>query len=277
VDHRGGVTGLPGWPVRLWLARHGQSAGNVAAAQALAARRPVIEVADRDIDVPLSPLGGRQAAALGAWFAGQPAGEQPSIVLTSPHLRAIQTARAVIEAGHLAATAPDPIIDERLRERELGMLNRLTKQGIAGRYPEQAELRALLGKFYYRPPSGERWCDVILRLRSVLDQVSLRWSGERILVVAHQAVVLCFRYLLEQMTEAQILEIDARTEVANCSLTAYERDADRMRLRFYNFVAPLEQAGAPVTRENDVPAAPHHGFLAREIAPEIPPLIDQLS
>jgi len=58
------------------------------------------------------------------------------------------------------------------------------------------------------------------------------------------------------MTEAQILEIDARTEVANCSLTAYERDGDRMRLRFYNFVAPLEQAGAPVTRENDAPAAP---------------------
>jgi len=28
-----------------------------------------------------------------------------------------------------------------------------------------------------------------------------------------------------------------------------------MRLRFFNFVAPLEQAGARVTREDDVPAA----------------------
>jgi hypothetical protein len=31
-------------------------------------------------------------------------------------------------------------------------------------HPEQAEMRTRLGKFYHRPPSGESWCDVILRL-----------------------------------------------------------------------------------------------------------------
>ncbi len=255
MDRREPAPGLPGWPQRLWLARHGQSAGNVAAARALAEQRLVIEVADRDVDVPLSPLGSDQAAALGAWFAGQPDDDRPSIVMASPYLRAVETARTVVDAARLDLPARHFIVDERLRERELGMLNRLTRQGIADRYPEQAELRARLGKFYYRPPSGESWCDVILRLRSLLDHLTLRWRDERILIVAHQAVVLCFRYLLEQMTESQILEIDARTEVTNCALTAYERDGDRMRLRFYNFVAPLEQAGAPVTREDDVPAA----------------------
>jgi 2,3-bisphosphoglycerate-dependent phosphoglycerate mutase len=244
-----------GWPERLWLARHGQSAGNVAAAQALAEGRPLIEVPDRDVDVPLSPLGRRQAVALGAWFARQLPEERPTVVMSSPYLRAADTARAIQEAARLELPAGRFIVDERLRERELGMLNRLTKQGIVARYPEQAELRARLGKFYYRPPSGESWCDVILRLRLLLGDACLRWGGERILVVAHQAVALCCRYVLEQLTEAQLLAIDAQADVANCGLTAYARDGEQMRLRFFNFVAPLEEGGAPVTRETDAPAA----------------------
>jgi broad specificity phosphatase PhoE len=246
---------LPDLPARLWLVRHGQSAGNVAAARATDEGRALIEIADRDVDVPLSELGTRQARALGTWFARQPADERPTVVLSSPYVRAIQTAQSAVAGLDLP---PERfIVDERLRERELGMLNRLTRHGIVARYPEQAELRARLGKFYYRPPSGESWCDVLLRLRSITDFLHLRCRDERVLVVAHQAVVLCFRYLIEGMTEADILKIDAQAEVANCSVTAYDRPAEGgpMRLRLYNFVAPLEEAGAPVTRESDAPAA----------------------
>lgn len=248
--------GLPGWPAAIWLVRHGQSAGNVAAARAAAEGHAAIDVAERDVDVALSPLGQRQARALGAWFAAQPVDQRPTVVMTSPYLRAMDTARIAVAAGlHLGPRRF--VVDERLRERELGMLNRLTRHGISSRYPEQAELRARLGKFYYRPPSGESWCDVVLRLRSVLDHVYLRCGTERVLIVAHQAVVLCFRYLLEGLDEARILDIDAHTDVANCSITAYDRapDGDGMQLRVYNLVAPLEQGGAAVTEESDAPAA----------------------
>ena len=37
---------------------------------------------------------------------------------------------------------------------------------------ERAEFARLLGKFYFRPPAGESWCDVILRLRSVLETLA---------------------------------------------------------------------------------------------------------
>jgi probable phosphoglycerate mutase len=251
------VAGLPGWPARLWLVRHGQSAGNVAAAEAMATGRGLIDVADRDVDVPLSPLGRRQARALADWFAGQAPGERPTVLLVSPYLRAVETAEAVAAAVGLDRASDHFVVDERLRERELGMLNRLTKAGITARYPAEAELRARLGKFYYRPPSGESWCDVLLRLRSVADHLRLQGGDERVLIVAHQVIVLCFRYVLERMTEAQILQIDREGEVANCGLTAYDRapDGGRLLLRFYNFVAPLERAGAPVTEETDAPAA----------------------
>jgi broad specificity phosphatase PhoE len=102
---------------------------------------------------------------------------------------------------------------------------------------------------------------VILRLRSVLDTVSLHYSqpGSRVLVVGHQVIVLCLRYLIEELTEDEILAIDRSGEVANCGVTSYTLDrhaapGGKLRLDAYNFVAPLEQAGAPVTSRPDTPA-----------------------
>jgi len=247
------------WPERLWIVRHGESAGNVARDAAYAAGVAVIDIAHRDVDVPLSALGERQSEALGAWFAALPEDERPSVLLTSPFLRARETGEIIARAGGVAPDAAT-IVDERLREKEFGVLDRLTKLGIEQRFPDQAALRARIGKFYYRPPGGESWCDVILRLRSVLDTISLHHSrGSRVLVVAHQVIVLCLRYLLEELTEEEILAIDRAAEVANCGVTTYVLDADdksagRLMLDVYNFVAPLQDTGTPVTSQPDVPA-----------------------
>jgi probable phosphoglycerate mutase len=244
------------WPTRLWIVRHGESAGNVARDAAHVAGETMIDIQGRDVDVPLSPLGERQAAALGRWFASLPAEERPNVVLSSPYLRAQSTANAIQSEGGLAPEFSELVIDERLREKEFGILDRLTRLGIEQRHPELAATRQQIGKFYFRPPAGESWCDVILRLRSVSDTISLHYSGQRVLIVAHQVVVLCMRYLLENMKEAQILAIDAEGDVANCAVTEYETQkraggTGAPKLKRYNFVAPLEQARAPVTSAPD--------------------------
>ena len=248
------------WPDRLWIVRHGESAGNVARDAAYASGLAVIDIAERDVDVPLSDLGERQSRALGDWFGAQPDRDRPTAVLTSTYLRARQTADAIREARGITHDAPT-VIDERLREKEFGVLDRLTKVGIEQRFPDQALLRARIGKFYFRPPGGESWCDVILRLRSVLDTVSLHYShaGSRVLVVGHQVIVLCLRYLIEELTEEEIMAIDRSGEVANCGVTSYTLDRSaspggRLILDTNNFVAPLEEAGAPVTSRPDAPA-----------------------
>jgi probable phosphoglycerate mutase len=248
------------WPERLWIVRHGESAGNVARDEADAAGLGRIDIAERDVDVPLSKLGEDQACALGQWFAAQPESERPEVVLTSPYLRALHTADIARGCGGFSPDAHRPTPDERLREKEFGVLDRLTRHGIGELYPDQAEFRRLLGKFYHRPPGGESWCDVILRLRSALDTLTLHYADRRVMIVSHQVVVLCMRYLLEQMTEAEILAIDRAGEVANCSITEYRLDRTcgphgELKLFRYNFIAPLEQAGAPVTTEPDAAVA----------------------
>jgi hypothetical protein len=54
------------------------------------------------------------------------------------------------------------------------------------------------------------------------------------------------------------LAIDKRADVPNCGLTSYEYDdfSDALVPDLVNFVAPLRQAGAPVTMAADEPAAP---------------------
>ena len=219
------------------------------------------QVTVRDMDVPLSPLGERQAAALGGWFGALPPNQRPNVVLTSPYVRARATADILLGAACVPLESITHVTDERLREREFGIFDRLTKEGVREKFPEQAEMREAIGKFYHRPPGGESWCDVILRLRSVIGTITRDFRRERVLIVTHSVVVLCFRYLFEHLTEAEVLAIDREHDVANCSATAYGFDPHlgrhgRLALRLFNFVAPLEEAGAQVTRSHDVPVAP---------------------
>ena len=249
------------WPQHLWIVRHGQSAGNVARDAAEAAGLPLIDIATRDVETPLSPLGEQQAVALGRWFNQMPASEKPSIVLSSPYVRALATANAIIDVGGLAEAGVALTTDERLREKEFGILDRLTKFGIIQKYPELGEQRAHVGKFYFRPPGGESWCDVILRLRNVIDTITREYREENVLIVGHQVIVNCFRYLLERLDEVAILTIDRAGDVPNCSVTSYKFDSARGKNGklvpdLVNFVAPLLEAGAPITVEPDAPAAP---------------------
>lgn len=245
------------WPARLWLVRHGQSQGNVARDAAHEAGLDVIDLDLRDVDVPLSDLGHAQAAATGAWFAALPEDQRPQIILSSPYIRAKQTAEAICAAGGLAGGAKPTVLDERLREREFGVFDGLTTSGIRARYPEEAAHRAKIGKFYHRAPGGESWADVILRLRSVLNTINLHYSDKTVLVVCHQVVVLCMRYILEELREADVLTIDKQADILNCGISAYDFEPDRNALCvptlvLWNLGAPMEEEGTTTTAEPDM-------------------------
>jgi probable phosphoglycerate mutase len=244
------------WPRSLLLARHAQSAGNVAREAAEAAGQELIDIAVRDMDVPLSDLGVEQAGALGRWLRSL-GDDAPDVALVSPYVRTVETAAAALETW--GASVP-LVLDERLREREFGVLDRLTTRGIAARHPDQAEARSRVGKFYYRPPGGESWCDVALRVRAVIDSISREHGGARVLIVSHEVVIFVFRYVLERLSEADVLRLNAQSDLANCSVTLFERtsrgDVTTLELSRFNDTVALEHDAAPVTHEPDVPLGP---------------------
>jgi broad specificity phosphatase PhoE len=238
----------------LWLLRHGQSLGNVANERAREHPVDRLDIAERDMDVPLSDVGREQAAAVGRWLGSLPSNECPDVVVCSPYLRAVQTAElALATAGvdiHL-------VRDERLREREFGVLDLLTHRGVEAEFPTEAARRDRIGKFYYRPPGGESWVDVALRLRSLRDSLVREHSDRRVLVVTHEVPIIITRYLVEELDEAGALELSKSARLANCSLTTYERDAAGvLHLRRNAWVAALEGEEAEVTDEPDAAVAP---------------------
>lgn len=244
-------------PRALWLLRHAQSEGNVAREKAETGGLDWIDLATRDADVPISGLGRRQAQAFGRWLAEQPTDRRPEAVICSPFLRTVQTAELVLEGAGGTLAREDVILDERLRDRELGVLDQFTSAGVARRFGPEAERRARLGKFYYRPPGGESWADVCLRLRTLLADLARIHSHERVLVVTHEVPILLTRYLLDGMSEKQVLELGHSVEYANCGLTSYEMSSDGgVELVEFNHTVPIEEQGAPRTEESDAPAGP---------------------
>jgi broad specificity phosphatase PhoE len=225
----------------LGVVRHGESTANVAAERAEASGLEHIDIDERDADVPLSEAGVAQGRALGAVVARY----RPEVVISSPYRRAVQTAELAV-AGALSIR-----LDERLRDRELGVLDLLTRAGVAARHPEEAARRQRLGPFYYRPPGGEAWTDVTLRLRGFLRDLREGYADRRVLLVAHEAVVLLLRYLIEELTEADEVRL-AQARLHNASLTAWRRDGDRLCLAAFDDIAHLSGAGIAATRQSHV-------------------------
>jgi broad specificity phosphatase PhoE len=236
----------PGGATSLLLIRHGESAANVAATAAEANGAEIIDMPIRDADVPLTMVGADQAEAIALRLSALPVEEYPRSVWVSPYLRAGETASIAL-AGRPAGTRIRQ--DERLRDRELGILDLLTTHGVEQRMPTEAARRRRLGKFYYRPPGGESWADVALRIRSFLEVLDTDDCDPHALVVAHDAVVLLFRVVCEGLTELDALHLAHTQPLLNGSLTRLVR-ADRAapwRVEFFNDVSHLRQAGARVT------------------------------
>ena len=225
----------------LWLARHAESAGNVAATRAEAEGLEVIPLDVRDADVELSPTGLEQAQALGDWL--QPRVSDIDTLWSSPYARARGTLAAALGERH-----GDRVVfsDERLRDRELGVLDLLTHTGVQARFPGELARRRHLGKFYHRPPGGESWADVALRLRSFFRDYEAA-AGDRAFVMAHDAIVMVSLYVLLGWSEQELLEFAQANLVGNASVTYLDRVDCRFRLVEFGNVDHLRVEGAPVT------------------------------
>jgi broad specificity phosphatase PhoE len=222
------------WMDHLVIVRHGESERNVRRVAAHKSGELEYGKDLRDMDVPLTARGQKQAEATGQYLAKMFNFDRAFL---SPYLRAVQTTDLILKQF---AHPPRPTLEERIREKEFGILDGLTRGGIIEKYPDEWKRREREGKYYYRPPGGESYPDVALRVHSFLGTLVRDCTKLSVLVVCHSVVVLTFRRLLERLNEMELLAIDRDPEqdVCNCSITRYQLDpstGDRGRLVLREF------------------------------------------
>ncbi len=152
------------------------------------------------------------------------------MVVTSPYRRARETARIALAQ----VSTPDGLVvrtDERLRDRELGVLEMVTIAAAGKRFPDEVRRREWMSDFLYRPPGGESMADVALRLRTFLADALLRYRDRRVLVVGHDATVLMLRLIIEDLSD---VEARAAGPVHNASITRWVGAGDWLELAEYN-------------------------------------------
>ena len=131
------------------------------------------------IDIELHPIGFQQAEAL----ADRLAGESFHAIYSSDLKRAYQTAEYIArKTGHQIIT------HEGLRERNFGILQGLTAQEIAERYPLDWE-RFRRWDPDYVVPDGVSLRDYYESGVACVESIAQRHPGERLVIVTHGGIL----------------------------------------------------------------------------------------
>lgn len=203
----------------------------------------------RDADVRLTPTGIQQAEHTGRYLATFPPFYR---VCVSPYQRTIETAEAI---GRQLGYAAEFRFDERLREREHGIMDGLTNSGYKEKYPDEFARREREGRYYYRPLGGESYPDVNLRVYSFLSSIRQNYAGRNVLVVAHAIVIWAFQKTIDRLIEKDILPkiSDQEQDICNCAVSVYQYDdsAGRLTMRSFNEIHyPPELAVSDACKKN---------------------------
>lgn len=224
------------WPNNLILVRHGQSRYNE---ERELVNRGILKTysaelkAMRDADFPLSAKGINQSEKTACFLKKQY--RNFDVIFTSPFERTVKTAKIITVQFPTARL----IIEERIREKEFGIADGLTSEELKAFFPHEYTRKQKEKKYYYRPPGGESYPDMNLRIWSFLNTLVREYARMNVLIVAHSAVMLCFRKLLEKFNEADLLRIDREDELKNCGIISYRYDPrlkpkPKLKLEFYN-------------------------------------------
>lgn len=162
----------------LYLLRHGQSEWNRAGRH------------QGRLDSRLTGKGRDQAAEMGAILARELAGCAGITAVTSPTIRATETAEIA-----LAPLAVAAVRNTRLVEVGLGDWEGLTHAQIAARWPQSRTSRDRdpFG-WHFTAPGGERFDDICARLQEFADDLDQREGP--VVIVAHGIALRVLRGLL---------------------------------------------------------------------------------
>jgi broad specificity phosphatase PhoE len=207
----------------LYLARHGETAWNVAGrwmGQGI---------------TPLNDAGLRQAEALAAHLAGLGL----DALYSSDLIRTMQTARIVAEATGLEIQP-----DARLREIDLGMWQGYTREEIEA-YDGERFAAWWADRLHMSAPDGECSLDVVARVEDALNEIGASHPGERVGLVVHGGVVRSALYLTDRAPDALLAR-----QTHNGSITVLRGRPGEWSVAALNDTRHLDAAGVPYQKNH---------------------------
>jgi probable phosphoglycerate mutase len=186
-------------PTRLYLIRHGQSAGN--AEGRFGGHGPT----------PLSPLGVQQAEKT----AGLLAKEGIDAIYSSDLIRAVKTAEPLSELLNIPIRT-----SEAFRERHVGVLQGLTFDESRERYPD--DYYALINRDVNHIISeGESYRQLLRRITSELRSILRNHNHQRIAVFSHTGAI-CFMSLYLMGAIHRHTKTTPWLITSNCGINRFE-------------------------------------------------------
>lgn len=208
-------------PVDLVLVRHGQSEGN--AAKRLSEKglheSYTPEFRSRhSSSFRLTELGRKQALVAGSWI--QRNFPRFDRYYVSEYLRAMET------AGNLELPGARWFSDPYLTERDWGELDSVPENERAEKFGEVLR-KQKSDPFFWRPPNGETFTDLCLRVDRVLNTLHRECGDMRVIIVCHGEVIRAFQVRLERMSQSKFRTLAASTKqsdrIYNCEVLHYSR------------------------------------------------------
>mmetsp|Transcript_13045 Transcript_13045/g.23994 ORF Transcript_13045/g.23994 Transcript_13045/m.23994 type:complete len:238 (+) Transcript_13045:48-761(+) len=198
--HRGPLTALqgaarshkvamPSGPTTVFFCRHGETDWN--ASHKLQGRS----------DIPLNSAGLEQAQCIANVLKGQ----DLAAVFSSPLMRAKHTAEAIA-----TAIGSEVIVDPRLRERNLGIMEGRTGKEIQSEHPQVWEKWQCLEEL---PPEAqcEPEPEVVARVEDMLFSIAKEHPGQAVALVSHGGVLRCLCKRTFGNASISTLQVDGRT------------------------------------------------------------------
>ena len=198
---------IMGWPRVLRLVRHAQSVGNMMQVD----ERASYHVSSHAY--PLTERGRNQAAITGEWLRENCAPFDAYYV--SYYARAKETMTIMFPHEKVYE-------DPRLAEAQRGIYHVMTRKEMEVRYPEELVRKEREGLYHYRPPGGENWPDIELRINSFLSTLSRDYEDQDVVMVVHGHWLILFQKAIERFTIEEALRRYHEGVVENASVTTYE-------------------------------------------------------
>lgn len=266
-------------PIDLVLVRHGQSEGNLAKRRSEKGDHGAYagDFKERHTaDFRLSPLGRDQAQQAGDWIREHlHSGTNVfNRYYVSEYVRAIET------AALLSLPNAKWFTDPYLSERDWGGMESLSIEEREVKFGEALRKRERQ-PYFWRPPDGESFLDLCLRIDRVLATLHRECGDKRVIIVCHGEVMWAFRLRIERMTQRRFrtLHLSTRSEdqIHNCQILHYSRRSPQSGdlAPYLNWLRMIRPTSAhPVLSDWQTIERPTHSnadLLAR--AEEVPVLV----